>query len=62
MGSAKSTGDEILATVTCLAAWALAVWGIVRFRLAAIGKESTRIQAAREARSRRKTAARDPGP
>ena len=60
MGSADSRMDEILGAVICIAAWALAVWGIICYRLSAIGKAFSAAQASHEARGKYKTDTTDP--
>ena len=50
IGSASSDLHEILGAVMCFGAWGLAIWGMVRYRLAAIGKAFTAMQAAQDAK------------
>ena len=60
MGSADSGMHEILGAVICIAAWALAVWGIILFRLSAIGKALNAARASHEAKGTCKMGALEP--
>ena len=61
IGSVDSGAHEILGAVICFVAWALAVWGIVRYRTAAIGKKFGALQASHDAaRARHKLRPAEP--
>ena len=62
MGSADGRMHEILGGVICIAAWALAVWGIVLYRLSAIGKAFSAARASHEATGTYKVDAIEPQP
>lgn len=60
MRSADSRMHEILGIVVCVAAWAVAVWGMVLYRLSAIEKALRAIQASQKAKGKSRMGAKEP--